>query len=195
MSLTFLKLSVASLAIAAGTAFASVPYAAQSDKKTDADCRQFVQQFYNWYANAQYESWGVSQSLDDALDQNLFSVDLTGQIDDVIDSENDHDDIWLDFDPVLNTKHPWDNYAAGTVTRKGEHFLVEVYGVRNRRRNDRPDVVAELVFQIGRWTFVNFHYPDRSGLPGSENLLNVLKGIRKSHPVKHHAQPSDEPQA
>ena len=190
-----LKLTFVTLALTALAAFATAARAAQSNKKTDADCRQFVQQFYNWYANAQYESWGVSQSLDDALDQNLFSVDLTGQLDDVIDSENDHDDIWLDFDPVLNTKHPWDNYAAGAVTRKGEHFLVEVYGVRNRRRNDRPDVVAELAFQIGRWTFVNFHYPNRAETPANENLLSLLKEIRKSHPVKHHVQPSDEPQA
>ncbi len=195
MSRKFLKLSVVLVAIILEARLASVLRASQSDKKTDADCRQFVQQFYNWYANAQYETWGVSQSLDDALDQNLFSVELTGQLDDVIDSENDHDDIWLDFDPVLNTKHPWDNYSAGAVTRKGEHFLVEVYGVRNRRRNDRPDVVAELAFEIGRWTFVNFHYPDRSVSSGNENLLGVLRRIRKSHPVKHHVQPSDEPQA
>jgi hypothetical protein len=195
MSRPLLKIAFVALAIVTGPALATAPRAAQAGKKTDADCRQFVQQFYNWYANAQYESWGVSQSLDDALDQNLFSVDLTAQLDDVIDSENDHDDVWLDFDPVLNTKHPWDNYAAGAVTRKGDHFLVEVYGVRNRRRNGRPDVVAELVFQIGRWTFVNFHYPDHPASSGGENLLNVLKGIRKAHPVKHHAQPSDEPQA
>ncbi len=195
MSRKLFKLAFVVLAMAAWAVSARAPRAAQGEKKTDGDCRQFVQQFYNWYANAQYESWGVSQSLDDALDQNLFSIDLTGQLDDVIDSENDHDDIWLAFDPVLNTKHPWDNYEAGAVTHKGDHFLVEVYGVRNRRRNDRPDVVAELMFEIGRWTFVNFHYPDRAGSSGNENLLSVLKGIRKSHPVKHHAQPSDEPQA
>lgn len=181
--------------VATATGVSASRVAISSEKQKDEDCRKFVQQFYNWYADAEYESWGVSQSLDDALDQNLFSVDLTGQLDDVIDSEQDHDAVWLDFDPVLNTKHPWDDYAAGAVTRKGDHFLVEVYGVRHRRRNDKPDVVAELVFQIGRWTFVNFHYPGRVATPASENLLSLLKEIRKSHPVKHHVQPSDEPQA
>ena len=166
-----------------------------SEKQKDEDCRQFVQRFYTWYAGAEYESWGVSQSLDDALDQNLFSVDLAGQLDDVIDSENDHDEIWLDFDPVLNTRRPWGDYVAAAVTRKGEHFLVGVYGVQHQRRHDKPDVVAELVFQIGRWTFVNFHYPNRAATPANENLLSLLTEIRKSHPVKHHAQPSDEPQA
>ena len=187
-----LKLTALVFALVAVGPFAA---AARPDKKADEDCRQFVQQFYSWYANAQYESWGVSQSLDDALDQNLFSLDLTNQLDDVIDSENDHDAVWLAFDPVLNTKRPWDEYAAGAVTRKGEHYLVGVYGVQHGRRHDHPDVVAELVFQIGRWTFVNFHYPSRAATPANENLLSLLKEIRKSHPVKHHVQPSDEPQA
>ena len=196
MSNAHLKLGTLALALVAAAACASAARAVgRADKKTDEDCRQFVQQFYNWYANAQYETWGVSQSLDDALDQNLFSLDLTNQLDDVIDSENDHDAVWLAFDPVLNTKHPWDEYAAGAVTRKGEHYSVDVYGVRHGRRNDHPDVVAELVFQIGRWTFVNFHYPSRAATPAGENLLSLLKEIRKSHPVKHHVQPSDEPQA
>jgi len=196
MSARIVRLGFLAFALAAAACFAGAPRAAaRSDKKTDEDCRQFVQQFYKWYANAQYESWGVSQSLDDALDQNLFSLDLTGQLDDVIDSENDHDAVWLEFDPVLNTKHPWDGYAAGAVTHKGEHYLVDVYGVQHGRRNDKPDVVAELAFQIGRWTFVNFHYPGRAAYPAGENLLSVLKEIRKSHPVKHHVQPSDEPQA
>ena len=196
MSSKLVNRTVAALALVGWAALlVPPPAAAEADRKKDADCRQFVQQFYNWYANAEYETWGVSQSLDDALDQNLFSIDLTGQLDDVIDSENDHDEIWLAFDPVLNTKHPWDDYVAGSVTHKGEHFLVEVYGVQHRRRNDRPDVVAELVFQIGRWTFVNFHYPDRDSSAAKENLLGVLKEIRKAHPVKHHVLPSDEPQA
>ena len=196
MSTGNLKLAALALALAgAAVCTGATRAAARPDKKTDEDCRQFVQQFYNWYANAQYETWGVSQSLDDALDQNLFSLDLTNQLDDVIDSENDHDAVWLGFDPVLNTKHPWDQYSAGAVTRKGEHYLVDVFGVQLGRRNDHPDVVAELAFEIGRWTFVNFHYPSRAARPASENLLSVLKEIRKSHPVKHHVQPSDEPQA
>jgi hypothetical protein len=183
------------LVVAAAASVGASRATISSEKRKDEDCRQFVQRFYTWYAGAEYESWGVSQSLDDALDQNFFSLDLAGQLDDVIDSENDRDEIWLNFDPVLNTKHPWDDYVAGAVTRKGEHFLVDVYGVQRQKRHDQPDVAAELVFQIGRWTFVNFHYPDRAATAASENLLSLLKEIRKSHPVKHHVQPSDEPQA
>jgi hypothetical protein len=166
-----------------------------SEKEKDEDCRKYVQQFYQWYADADFESWGVSQSLDDAIDQKVFSFDLADQLNDLVDAEEQHDAVWLDFDPVLNTRHPWDDYVAGAVTRKGEHFLVEVYGAQHGRRNARPDVVAELVFQIGRWTFVNFHYPNRDKSPATENLRSVLNGIRKSHPVKPHARRSDDPEA
>jgi hypothetical protein len=190
------NIAVVACCLIATAAGVSVSRAAVSpEKQKDEECRRFVQQFYTWYADADYETWGVSQSLDDALDQNLFSVDLEDQLDDVIDSERDHNAVWLDFDPVLNTKHPWDSYAPGDVTRKGEHFLVEVYGLQHGRRNNKPDVVAELVFQIGRWTFVDFHYPNGATTPAKEDLLGLLKEIRKSHPVKHHVQPSDEPQA
>jgi hypothetical protein len=195
-SKALMKLNLAALALVALAPCVSRSSAAiGSDKQKDEDCRHYVKQFYGWYANAEYESWGVSQSLDDALDQKLFSQDLASQLDDVIDSEQDHDEIWLNLDPVLNTKHPWDGYTAGAVTHKGDHFLVEVYGLQHGKRNSTPDVVAELVFQIGRWTFVNFHYPKQAAGSASENLLSILREIRKSHPVKHHVQPSDEPQA
>jgi hypothetical protein len=166
-----------------------------SDKAKDEECRKFVQQFYEWYADADFDPSGVSESLDDVLDQEFLSRDLADQLDDVLDAEDQHDDVWLDFDPVLNNKHSWDRYVAGTVARKGEHFLVEVYGVQRGRRNNNPDVVAELVFEIGRWTFVNFHYPNHAATPARENLVSVLKEIRKSHPVRPHARRSDEPQA
>lgn len=184
------------LAVLAGALFdPGLRATVESDKAKDEECRRFVQQFYRWYAGADFDSSGISDSLDDVLDQELFSRDLADQLDDVLDAEDQHDDVWLTFDPVLNGKHQWDSYTAGTVTRKGEHFLVGVYGVRHGRRNNNPDVVAELVFQIGRWTFVNFHYPNRADSPTRENLLSVLKEIRKSHPVKPHARRSEEPQA
>jgi hypothetical protein len=196
MTTKLTRLAAVSFALVVCATCASATRAAAGpDKRTDEGCRQYVQQFYNWYANAEYETWGVSQSLDDALDQELFSRDLTNQLDDVIDSEQDHDEVWLNLDPVLNTKHPWDSYVAASVTHKGEHYLVEVYSESHGKRHAEPDVVAELVFQIGRWTFVNFHYPNRAAGAASENLLGLLKEIRKSHPVKHHVQPSDEPQA
>jgi hypothetical protein len=166
-----------------------------SEKAKDEECRRYVQDFYDWYAKADFDESGMSESLDDVLDQNLLSRDLADQLNDVLDSQDDYDAIWLDFDPILNSRHEQDSHSAGSVTHKGEHYLVEVYGVSHGRKFGRPDVVAELVYQIGGWTFVNFHYPNHAGTPAKENLLSVLKEIRRSHPVKHHVQPSDEPQA
>lgn len=190
------RVTIAVLALLAGMLFVrDLRATVASDKAKDEECRKFVEQFYRWYADADFDSSGISDSLDDVLDQELLSRDLVEQLDDVLDAEDQHDDVWLDFDPVLNSKHQWDSYTAGAVTRKGERFLVGVYGVQHGRRNNNPDVVAELEFQIGRWTFVNFHYPNRADIPAKENLRSVLKEIRKLHPVKPHARRSDEPQA
>lgn len=41
-------------------------------------------------------------------------------------------------------------------------------------------MIAELVFQVGKWTFVNFHYPNHEDSRGEENLLSLLKILGKS---------------
>jgi hypothetical protein len=56
---------------------------------------------------------------------------------------------------------------------------VEVFGFWNGKKNAKPDVVPELVFEKGRWIFVNFHY-DSSGFPENENLVSVLQALKKS---------------
>jgi hypothetical protein len=66
------------------------------------------------------------------------------------------------------------------VTRKGDHYLVEVYGVTPDKTDANPAVVAELVFQSGRWIFVNFHYPGNVVSSGNENMVSVLRRLRES---------------
>ena len=58
--------------------------------------------------------------------------------------------------------------------------VAEVYGVSPERKDLNPDVVAELVFQSGRWIFVNFHYPGYPVSSGQENLLSILRRIHRS---------------
>jgi hypothetical protein len=71
-------------------------------------------------------------------------------------------------------------------------FLVDVYGVSDGRESDQPDVVPELVFQVRRWTFVNFHYPNRTHPSADENLVTMLKKIRKS--IRQSPHSSAKPQ-
>jgi len=82
--------------------------------------------------------------------------------------------VGLDFDPFLNTQDPYDRYAVGKVTRKGQRCLVDVYGVHSGKRSDRPDVVPELVRRHGSWVFMNFHYPRER-----TDLLSILKRLRQ----------------
>jgi hypothetical protein len=161
----------------------------------DESCRGFVEQFYNYYEPLEPGHSLEATSLGDAVEKKQFDPELAEQLRVVLDAQAKSGRIVLDFDPIINGRDPADKYVAGAVTRKGEHYLVEVYGVsENGRKHDNPDVIAEVVFQTGEWTFVNFHYPNRAGATGNENLLSMLKRIRKSLRDENHTQPAGSPE-
>jgi hypothetical protein len=153
-------------------------------KANEESCRGFVQSFYDWYApNPDQQRSGTSVA--PWLNGKVFKVldgYLARQLREVVDAQEKSGKPLLDFDPILNSQYARDKYLAGNVSRKGEHYLVELYGISNGRQNGQPDVVPELVFQVGRWIFVNFHYPNRTTPRSDENLLSMLKRIRKSIP-------------
>jgi hypothetical protein len=83
----------------------------------------------------------------------------------------------LDFDPFLNAQDNAENYEVGSISRKGNTYWVEVYGVWSGKKGRKPDVVPELIFKNGRWFFANFHYPNATS-SDHENLLSILRIIR-----------------
>jgi hypothetical protein len=132
--------------------------------------------------------------LNRALKSELLSSDLMQQLKGVSEAQTRSGDVLLGFDPILNSQDPSDEYVTGDITRKGEHYLVEVYGISSGRKHEKPDVVPELVFQTGRWTFVNFHYPNRSDSPENENLLSILKAIQRTLKQKRTRATDQQPE-
>ena len=195
-------MSTASAALAAFALLAYSPSLLSAQwvnaHEADESCKGFVQSFYDsyepWFPNqlrrgSSMEPWTRHSDVFNVLD-----AELARQLREVFDAESKSGEILLDFDPILNSQHARDEYVAGKVSHKGDHCLVEVYGVSNGRENDQPDVVPELVFQVRRWTFVNFHYPNRTHPSSDENLLSMLKRIRKSIGKAPPTQPSAKPE-
>jgi hypothetical protein len=195
MSLGTLQRSlVASVAFLAGISCAPCA-GATNTRDMEESCRTFVEQFYNYYEPLEPGHTLESTSLGDAVEKKQFDPLLAQQLRVVLDTQAKSGPIRLDFDPIINGREPADKYVAGSVTRKGEHYLVEMYGVSDDgRKHDNPDVVTELVFQTGEWTFVNFHYPNRADSAENENLLSMLTRIRKSLREENHAQPAGSPE-
>jgi hypothetical protein len=193
-AITFKTLGLVSLAILAG-AFGLRLASATTAHDMEESCRSFVEQFYNYYEPLEPGHLLESTSLGDAVEKKQFDPDLAAQLHEVFDAQTKSGRKLLDFDPIINGRDPSDKYVTGSVTRKGEHCLVEVYGVSDGRKHDSADVIAEVVFETGQWMFVNFHYPNRWDSPASENLLTMLKGIRKSLREENHAQPAGSPES
>ena len=86
--------------------------------------------------------------------------------------------VGLDFDPFLNAQDIAERYLVGKITPKGDHYLVEVFGVWAGQKNSNPDVVPELAFENGQWIFTNFHY-GKTSIPVNENLVSVPQILKK----------------
>lgn len=149
------------------------------------DCSQFVQRFYDWYLareNALTKENSQKSADDVALSEkeSVFSSELVRALreDSAASKKSPGEVVGLDFDPFLNAQDVPERYMVGKARRKSDHWLVEVFGLWNGKKNSTPDVVPELVLKNGQWVFVNFHYPD-SKIPINENLVSVLKELKK----------------
>ncbi len=146
-------------------------------QRVQESCREFVQEFYDWYvpktqfAELQKHPGPV---LDRALKERRseFSRELAHKIEVCKAQAEREREVFLDFDPILNSQDPGERYVAGNVSPKAGTYKVEIFGVFAGKRSTRPDVVAEVALKKGKWVFVNFHYPGAG--PGSENLLGIL---------------------
>jgi hypothetical protein len=157
--------------------------------KRGESCRQFVQNFYDWYgANArsnQTAHYPLNLALKDRAPS--FSPDLAREMKGVLDTEARDHQAWLDFDPILNTQDPADRYAVGEIIHKGTHCLVKIYALPRTGSSRVPDVIPELVRRKSGWTFVNFHYPDEASDPRNENLAAMLKILLREIQQTRHA--------
>jgi len=92
--------------------------------------------------------------------------------------------VGLDFDPFVGSQDPADHYEAGKSHLEGNRCSVEVWSASRNdaaEKSDKPDVVAVLAQESGRWRFVNFKYPQLNS-----DLLSELAELAKerSKPAK-----------
>ena len=154
---------------------------------TESSCRQFVQQFYDWYLpNTHVKAEKTNgPALDFALKskRSLFDPELVRAVEQGKEQARRDEEPFLDFDPVLNTQDPADKYIAEQTTVHGSHCSASVYGVWSQKKTDEPEVVAELFHTDQGWQFADFIYtnadhPDNKSL--RRMLRFLLKGEQKS---------------
>jgi hypothetical protein len=157
----------------------AAPLAAQKGKvepeqNTPESCRTFVQRFYDWYVPLALKETKVAAS-DLALKWKpaAFDPELSRLLKrDSAAQAKAHEIVGLDFDPFLNSQDPSERFAVQTVTKKGDSYWVDVYGMSSGQKAEH--VVPEARFLNGHWQFINFHY-DFDGRP--DDLISLLKRL------------------
>lgn len=150
----------------------------QSPQPSEPSCRVFVQKFY--------DSWLKGIEADLSLPDHILkstgsaiTPELAGLLKEWAAAEKkaEGEIVGPDFDVILNSQDPSDRYVVEKISRNGDHYFAEVYGVLSGKKSANPDVIAEMVFSDGGWKFVNFHYhfPDGS----KDDLINMLKASKK----------------
>lgn len=165
---TSVKRALCTVATFALAMFSGVKLTAQS---TAPSARAFVSQFYAWY---------VPQALQDRSEPTWhialkkkgkeFASPLARLLwADWAAQDKCEDLVGLDFDPFLNSQDPAQHYEVGEITRVRSIYKAAIYSVQGGQRGGKPDVIAGVKRSDGRWTFVNFYYPDGG------NLVTILE--------------------
>lgn len=147
-----------------------------NDGKAAETVKDFVQEFYNWYVPIALSDNAVPAS-DVALKQRrtAFSLMLFRAL--KADSEAQAKAkgyvVGIDFDPFLASQDPCEHYEVGRVSQKGNGYWVDIYGVCSGKRNEKPDVIAEVARHDDSWAFTNFLYPTIH-----RDLLGTLRTLR-----------------
>lgn len=167
------------LLMAALTLSTSMGVNAQA-KTSHQPCLHFVQSFYSWYGPLAAKerrgppSWiiGIRQRSSE------FSPSLIKMLDDDWSATRKAKElVGLDYDPFVNSQDPSPPYKTGKVTQTDKTCSVEILGTPPAMAN-RADVIAELEYVNGSWSFVNFHYPDGGDLISQ---LKLLRADREKH--------------
>jgi hypothetical protein len=156
---------------------------AKPAEANQASCQNFVQRFYDWYVPKALDINTDAFSLAMDKSRSSFSPELVQQVKDARAEAWRRQEVFLDFDPILNTQDPSGrHYEIQNVTSKDGRCQAGVSGLyhhSNIKKRAKPDVVAELVMENDHWIFVDFHYPD-SHHPDNESLVRMLKRILKA---------------
>ena len=143
----------------------------------------FVQGFYAWYVPKALSDSSVPAS-EIALKErsSVFGPQLAAALkeDYAAQAKAPGEIVGLDFDPFLNTQDPCEHYEVGSITQKGDTYLVNVYAICSGKKGSVPDVVPEMLHKNSQWEFINFRYPNQAQqYPNSADLLSILKIQRK----------------
>ncbi|MGA9853198.1 MAG: hypothetical protein WBR15_09735 [Gammaproteobacteria bacterium] len=160
-------------------ALLGVPCAHGGNVETAAEeVRDFVQAFYGWYVpealKAQEEpAWNVALK----YKSGAFSRELYHALNEDAEAQAKTSGVivGLDFDPFLNTQEPCRRYEVGKIASQKSSYRIDIFGVCSGKRNEKPDVVAEVAHGNGNLVFTNFVYPAIHS-----DLLNTLKILRKA---------------
>ena len=77
---------------------------------------------------------------------------------------------------------PLGRYVAGKLTRNGDRFRVKVHCIASGKKDKEPSVEPELVFNKGRWLFVNFRYAEGKEDNDLMSILKLLREERQKNP-------------
>lgn len=139
--------------------------------------KDFAQEFYNWYVPIALSDNAVPAS-DIALKRRptVFSPMLFRALkaDSEAQAKAQGYVVGIDFDPFLASQDPCEHYEVGSVSQKGGGYWVDIYGVCSGKRNEKPEVIAEVVRRDGSWAFTNFLYPAIH-----RDLLGTLKTLHE----------------
>jgi len=151
---------------------------------TETSCRQFVQQFYDWYLLKAKSSNDRASDLVLKEKSYVLSRELAKQLkeDSAAQNRAKGELVGLDFDPFLNTQDPsFEKCVTGKVVVQAAACRAEVTCNFPGPQGDKSVIKPELTFNGSQWLFVNFHYHFDSG---DDNLLNILKGLREERKPK-----------
>jgi Protein of unknown function (DUF3828) len=143
-------------------------------------CAQFVQKFYDWYVAREKKLRNTSHKdvMEVAMKEkrSAFTPELIKALQEDVAAarKNPGEIVGLDFDPILASQEEPEKYEVGQVRAKGDHYLVDLFGYLEGKKDAKPTVVAELVSKNGQWIFTNFHYEG-----DTSNLVDVLKQLKK----------------
>ena len=148
-------------------------------------CRDFVQDFYNWYVSRDVldeKSPTGKPTSDDVL--RLRPQVLSAELGKLLKSDSDaqakaHEIVGLDFDPFFNSQDPSPEFRVKAVEIANGRCTATVNGIREG--SFQETVMPELVSKNGKWVFVNFHYRYDSGDSDLIQQLNLLAAARVKH--------------
>jgi len=193
--LLFSLVATASLSGHAQGVSVSLPSHPKGAPDVEKSCRNFVQQFYDWYVKRPESSRALNYR------SSAFSPELSRRLkeDDEAQAKVPGVIVGMDFDPFLSGQDPGDHYVVSRIKLKGEYTC---WAEVNLAWSKNPSVAAELVNNAGPWHFANFYYPsgensDFAASVSGGGLLTMLKELhedrQKAAKKKSHTSPKPRP--